>query len=182
MSSDDALPRILQLIPSLRDSGALEAVIAAAQTQQQLIHAQSLSEPPARSAQPCRLAAVVDAVAATLIGSCLSDDDAHAWAQCSRRSLQQLQRRSFLSEVTLQQAMKLAEPEQRCAAAFGMPRRVCFGGMDEWWEMDPSQVEEAQDVGTAAPSLRLPGLVTELHIGHPFNTRRARLLPHYLLP
>ena len=58
-----------------------------------------------------------------LIGSCLDDADVVAWAQCSRRSLQQLQRRAFLTSPIVV-ALELADPRQRHRAAFGVASSV----------------------------------------------------------
>lgn len=130
------------LLPLMRESDLQQLAEA---VQQQLQLARIMNTKPTHMGNrhsPCQLAEVPDAAVAMLIDRCLTDADAIAWAQCSRRSHQQLQRRLFRCYAPVAVALKLVSPQQRHRAAIGISESVSVQSPTEWHQLSflPSSV------------------------------------------
>jgi hypothetical protein len=168
--SAERLRQVLAWLPSMRSKDLVQLLDA----MQQRLHINQVSffGLPRVESTRCLLAQVPVEITSTLVGSCLDDASAIAWAQCSRRSLQQLQSRPFVRKVCLTFAMELAD---RHDAAFGIVANVRVRNVAEWTQMSriASSVRRVEidyaclgdlEASTIAeiPSVKLPDTVTSL--------------------
>jgi hypothetical protein len=120
------LQEMLRILPKMRLHDLEQLLVSAQQcchiVQTSFIEASSSSPP--REAPDCFLAHTPVEIAAHVIGSFLTDSDAVAWAQCSKRSLHQVQRRTFVGCASVEMALELANPTLRHRAAFGLVDKV----------------------------------------------------------
>lgn len=175
------LQEILRMLPTMRLNDLNQLLHAVEQRRHTVetsfvIHSTSTLE-----AVSCFLARLPDALCALSIGSFLTDADACSWAQCSKRSLHQLQKRPFLKRASFEVTMELSNSLLRHRAAFGFVRRVVLSTWKEWKQvaMLPLSVRSIKfgNVNTlpmdtpspsssSSPSYIIPECVTEVTISH----------------
>jgi hypothetical protein len=116
------LQEILRRLPemSIHD---VEHLLESAQERRRILQTNSF-EPVSREATDCFLAHVPVDITAQVIGAFLTDSDAVSWAQCSKRSLQQIQRRTFTGCASPDRALELMNSKLRHRAAFGLVSSV----------------------------------------------------------
>jgi hypothetical protein len=125
------LQGMLRLLPAMRLHD-LDQLLASVQQRRHIIQTSFVKASSPPEASDCFLAHVPVAVAAHVIGGFLTDLDAVAWSQCSKRSLQQLQQRAFLKCTSYEIALELANPNSRHCAAFGLMSRVRISTQADW--------------------------------------------------